>query len=432
LSQSALDYLFGLERLGIKFGLENMTTIVDALGHPERSYPTIHVAGTNGKGSVAAMVDAGLRAAGFHSGRYTSPHLVDVHERFVIDGRPLEPERLEAAVNHLRSLVAGLIANGRLGAQPTFFEVTTAIAFEVFRSAAVNVAVCEVGMGGRLDATNVLTPLVTAITSIGHDHQQYLGNSLGEIAIEKAGIIKPGIPVILGRLDPASAAVIATVAGDRGAPCIDAAQGATVVDDGIGETGGLRIRVRTPRRDYGPIDLALAGAHQIDNALVAVRILEAVDERGLPVPLEAVRRGLSSVRWPGRLDRRILPDGRDVLLDAAHNLEGAAALARFLGAEGGSPRVLIFTAMADKDISNMLGALMPQVKALVVTRAANPRSADPHELARVAREVNPTIPVYVEPLLPEALDAAWRLSPRIAIAGSIFLLGDVMKCLGWS
>jgi dihydrofolate synthase/folylpolyglutamate synthase len=432
LSQSALDYLFGLEQLGIKFGLDNMRTVVDALGHPERGYPTIHVAGTNGKGSVTAMVDSGLREAGFHSGRYTSPHLVDLNERFAIDGRPVAAAALEDAISHLRSIVAALTADGRLRTQPTFFEATTAVAFEVFRNAAVDVAVCEVGMGGRLDATNVLTPVVTAITSIDHDHQQYLGSSLPEIAAEKAGIIKAGVPVIGGRLEEDSAAVISTVARERGAPYIGAAEGCVMVDEGPCEGGGRRLRVQTPRRDYGPIDLALAGAHQVDNALVAVRILETLDENGLPVPPDAVRRGLSSVKWPGRLDRRQLSGGRDLLLDAAHNPAGAAALAAFLRAERGSPRVLIFTAMRDKDVSNMLRVLMPEVKALVLTRSSNQRSADPDDLARIALDMHPTIPVNVEPSLPDALDAAWRLSPRVAVAGSIFLLGDVMKRLGWS
>jgi dihydrofolate synthase/folylpolyglutamate synthase len=287
-------------------------------------------------------------------------------------------------------------------------------------------------MGGRLDATNVLVPVVTAITSIGHDHQQYLGDSLSDIAVEKAGIIKPGIPVIVGKLDPDSASVIATIARERGAPHIDAMAGCVVNDEGADGTGGHCIRVRTPRLDYGPIRLALAGAHQVDNALVAVRILESLDANGLCVPPEAVRRGLSSVKWPGRLDHRVLADGRDVLLDAAHNPEGATALAAFLHAERGSPRVLVFTAMRDKDVSNMLGALMPEVQALVITRSSNRRSADPDDLARVARDLNPSIPVSVEPSLAEALDSAWRLSPRIAVAGSIFLLGDVMERLGWS
>jgi dihydrofolate synthase/folylpolyglutamate synthase len=431
-SQSALDYLFGLEQFGIKFGLDNMRALVDALDHPERSCPAVHVAGTNGKGSVAAMVDAALRAAGWRSGRYTSPHLVALNERFVIDGEPVAPEPLDAAIDQLRAIVTALIAAGRLHTEPTFFEATTAIAFELFKSAGVDVAVYEVGMGGRLDATNVLTPVVTAITSIGHDHQQYLGHSLPEIAGEKAGIIKADVPVILGRLDAASTARISTVAGGRGAPLIDAADGCEVIDEGPCAAGGHRVRVRTPRRDYGAIDLALAGAHQIGNALVAMRILEALDAAGLTVSPAAVRRGLSSVKWPGRLDRRRLSDGADVLLDAAHNPEGAAALAAFLHAEDGPPRVLVFTAMRDKDVATMLGALIPEVQALVLTRSSSVRSADPDDLARVARQVNPTIALHVEPSLTDALATARRVSARIAIAGSIFLLGDVMERLGWS
>jgi dihydrofolate synthase/folylpolyglutamate synthase len=432
LPQSALDYLFGLEQFGIKFGLDNMTALVEAFDHPERSHPTIHVAGTNGKGSVTAMVDAGLRAAGFHSGRYTSPHLVDITERFVVDGRPVAPARLEAAINQLRSTVAMLTADGRLHSQPTFFEATTAIAFELFEGAAVDVAVYEVGMGGRLDATNVLTPIVTAITSIGFDHQHYLGNSLREIAGEKAGIIKTGVPVIVGRLAEESASVIATIARERGAPYFAAAEGCVIVDEGTAPSGGHRIRVRTARHDYGAIDLALAGVHQIDNALVAIRILEVLGDSGLPVPLDAVRRGLSSVAWPGRLDRRVLPDGRDILLDAAHNPEGAAALAAFLRTEGGPTRALVFAAMRDKDVSAMLQVLLPQVNALVVTCASNLRSADANDLARIARDLNPAMPITVEPSLNGALDVAWGVSSRIVVAGSIFLLGDLMKRLGWS
>jgi dihydrofolate synthase/folylpolyglutamate synthase len=432
LPQSALDYLFGLEQFGIKFGLDNMTALVEALGHPERSHPTIHVAGTNGKGSVTAMIDSGLRAAGFHSGRYTSPHLLDLNERFAIDGVPVASAALNAGITHIRSIVARLTAGGRLKSQPTFFEATTAIAFELFKDAALDAAVYEVGMGGRLDATNVLAPVVTAITSIGLDHQHYLGNSLREIAGEKAGIIKPGVPVVVGPLDQDAATVVSTMARERSAPYLAAAEGCVIVDEGSGGSGGHRIRVHTPRRDYGPIDLALAGAHQIDNALVAIRVLELLDESGLPVPLDAVRRGLSSVVWPGRLDRRLLPDGRDILLDAAHNPDGAAALAAFLRREAGSRRTLIFTAMRDKDASSILRVLLPEIEALVVTRAANLRSADPDDLARVARELAPSIPIIIAPSIDQALDVASQRASRMVVAGSIFLLGDVMRRLGWS
>ena len=199
-----LDYLFGLEQFGIKFGLENIRTLVAALGHPERAFPSVHIAGTNGKGSVTAMVDAGLRAAGHRSARFTSPHLIDLTERFAIDDRPVAQDALVAAVADLRGRVDALIASGALRAHPTFFEATTALALELFRRAGVDVAVIEVGLGGRLDSTNVITPVATAITSIAFDHETYLGHTLGAIATEKAGIIKPSVPVVVGRV-PAEA-----------------------------------------------------------------------------------------------------------------------------------------------------------------------------------------------------------------------------------
>src|SRR5438552_8078786 len=211
------EFLFGLERFGIKFGLENISTVVARLGHPERTFRSVHVAGTNGKGSVTAMVDAALRAAGHRSARYTSPHLMELTERFVIDGRQVNRDALAAVVADIRDAVDALSREGRLEVQPTFFEVTTAAAFELFRRAHVDVAVLEVGLGGRLDATNVVRPDVTAITSIAFDHQMYLGSTLREIAIEKAGIVKPGVPVVVGEVDPEADAAIEQVARDRGA-----------------------------------------------------------------------------------------------------------------------------------------------------------------------------------------------------------------------
>ena len=202
---SPLPWLFALEQFGIKFGLENISAIVERLGHPERAFRSIHIAGTNGKGSVTAMVDAALRDAGHRSARFTSPHLVDLSERFVIDGRPVNGDALAAAIDDVRMAIDDLRAHGRLDVQPTFFEVTTAVAFLLFQRAGVDVAVLEVGLGGRLDATNVVTPpalVATAITSIAFDHQLYLGTTLREIALEKAGIIKPGVPVVVGPLDP--------------------------------------------------------------------------------------------------------------------------------------------------------------------------------------------------------------------------------------
>ena len=403
----SLAWLFALEQFGIKFGLDNISTIVARLSHPERAFRSVHIAGTNGKGSVTAMVDAALRAAGHRSARYTSPHLVDLAERFVIDGRPVSHDGLAAAVAGVRVAIDSLRAEGRLDVQPTFFEVTTASAFEIFRRAAVDVAVLEVGLGGRLDATNVVSPpelLATAITSIDFDHQLYLGTTLREIALEKAGIIKPGVPVIVGPLAPEAGTAIAEVAASLGAEVIRASAG-----------------------DCDGLPLGLEGAHQRANAAVALRLLRVVDARGIAVPAPAIAAGLADPRWPGRLETHRFRDGRELLLDAAHNPAGAASLASYLTAEGGPRRPLVFAAMRDKDIAGMFAALLPAVGRLVVTRASNARSADPESLAQQARAAAPALPLAIEPDLDAALATAWRDSPRIVVAGSIFLLGDVMK-----
>jgi dihydrofolate synthase/folylpolyglutamate synthase len=438
-----LTYLLGLEQIGIKFGLENIRTLVDRLGHPERAFRSIHVAGTNGKGSVTAMLDTALRAAGHRSGRYTSPHLVDLTERFVIDGRRVETAALTAAVAEVRHAIDDLRATGALQVQPTFFEVTTAVAFELFRRAGVDTAVVEVGLGGRLDATNVITPVASAITSIAFDHQKYLGSTLRDIAREKAGIIKPGVPVVVGDLAPEALAAIEDTAREQGAELIRASEGVTIdavrVKPHTTDKGsvGVRlqphistIRLRTPTRDYGEIDLALAGAHQIANALVAVRVLEVADTHGVTAPRDAVVKGLASVSWPGRIDRRTLPDGRELILDAAHNPAGAAALAAYLAGAGGPKLPLVFAAMRDKDVGGMFLALLPAVGAVFMTQASNPRTTDPEVLAHHARMAAPNVPVKIEPSLDEALDAAWQISRRIVVAGSIFLVGDVLKRIG--
>jgi dihydrofolate synthase/folylpolyglutamate synthase len=407
----AFQYLFGLEQFGIKFGLTNVRSILEALGHPERAYRSIHVAGTNGKGSVTAMVDTALRAAGHRTARYTSPHLVSLNERFVVDGQQSSDDEIVAAIDTVRSCIERLRAAGMLEVQPTFFEVTTTVAFELFRRVRAEAAVVEVGLGGRLDATNVITPAVTAITSIAFDHQRYLGNTLREIAIEKAGIIKPGVPVVVGALPDEALFAVEAVARERGAALVHA---------------GSALPAR-----YEGTKLALDGAHQVRNAAVAVALLEIADRHGLAAGHDAIVAGLSDVRWPGRLDLRRLDDGRELLLDAAHNPDGAAALADFLKIPGRSAKPpLVFAAMRDKAVDEMLGVVLPQVSALVATRASNPRSADPQDIAAAARVMAPGLPVVVEPSLRDALELAWRRSNRIVVAGSIFLLGDVFAELG--
>jgi dihydrofolate synthase / folylpolyglutamate synthase len=421
-----LGWLFGLEQFGIKFGLDTITAIVDALDHPEQAFRSVHIAGTNGKGSVTALVDAGLRAAGHHAARYTSPHLIDLSERFVIDGRPVDRDVLARTVADVRRAVEDLRDRGRVEVHPTFFEVTTAVAFELFRRAGVEIAVCEVGLGGRLDATNVLRPDVCAITSIGLDHEQYLGHTLRAIALEKAGIIKPGVPVVAARMNPEALEAIASVAHERNAPLVDASETVWMARD------GSSISVRTERRDYGTVVLGLRGDHQADNAAVAVRLLELIDERGCAVSTTATVDALEHASWPGRLDIRRTADGREALLDAAHNPDGAAALAQFLRGSPFENAPLVFAAMRDKNVDSMLRALLPVVGHVVVTRASHARSGDPAELAARIRAAAPGTPVTTTDSASDALEAAWRISPRIVVAGSIFLLGDVMKEAGWS
>jgi dihydrofolate synthase/folylpolyglutamate synthase len=431
----SLAYLFSLEHIGIKFGLANIQTIIAALGHPERAFRSVHVAGTNGKGSVTAMIDAALREAGHRSARYTSPHLVELAERFVINGRPVGTDALREAAGDIRDTVASLRATGALDTEPTFFEVTTAVAFELFRRARVEIAVLEVGLGGRLDATNVVTPAVSVITTIDFDHQQYLGSTLGEIAFEKAGIVKPGVPVVVGKIAPEAFEIIARVAQERGAELFRAWDGVVVepvrVDtDAPASTAGQRFRLRTPACNYGDIHLALNGPHQVANAVTAVRAIELLLMHGVSVPPEAVVRGFASVVWPGRLERRVTPDGRELILDAAHNPAGAAALASYLEGLAGPRPVLVFAAMRDKDVTGMLRTLMPRVDQIIVTRASSVRSADPAELAREVRALAPDMRVQAAASASEALHLAWDSSSRVVVAGSIFLLGDVMRAIG--
>ena len=405
--QDPLSYLFGLEQFGIKFGLQNIQSICAALGHPERAFRSVHVAGTNGKGSVTAMVDATLRNAGHRTARYTSPHLIHLNERFAVDGQPIDGAELIATISSVRVVVDRLVAERVLDVQPTFFEVTTAVAFEWFRRAAVELAVIEVGLGGRLDATNVINPEVTAITSIAYDHQRYLGNDLASIAREKAGIIKRGVPVVVGEVDAEALSVIEEVAGANQAPLVKAAAS-----------------------DVRDFEVGLSGIHQRSNAAVAMRIVECLEHRGVPVGRAALVNAIGQTHWAGRLDLRRLADGREILMDAAHNAAGAQALASYLDSLPGGRLPLVFAAMRDKDAAGMFRALLTSVGALILTRADNPRSAEPQELARIAREVAPSLSVDVASSLPEALELAWRRSNRILTAGSIFLLGDVLRQLG--
>jgi dihydrofolate synthase/folylpolyglutamate synthase len=421
-----LERLFSLETFGIKLGLDNISRLCAALGHPERSFASLHVAGTNGKGSVTAMAHAALVAAGVRTGRFISPHLVDLSERFVIDGAPVGAEALQRAADEVLDCADDLIAHGDLPVHPTFFEATTAIAFELFRRAGVEVAVIEVGLGGRFDSTNVITPVAGAITSIGFDHQEHLGDTIEAIAFEKAGIIKPGMDVVIGALPEEARVVTARVAAEQGARIIDAGADARVTGNHV---DGGQLTIETPEDCYGPLSLALQGQHQVGNARVAVRLLEAARRRGITVPREAIERGLTQVDWPGRLELIRLEDGREVLLDAAHNVDGARALAAYLQARHPRRPALVIGVMRDKDIEGILTALLPAVSSVVATAAPTPRAIPARDLAARISAMGGRVPVRTEADAFAAVELALAASRSVCVAGSIFLVGAVRDAL---
>jgi dihydrofolate synthase/folylpolyglutamate synthase len=419
-SVDPIAFLFSLERLGMKFGLANVTRLCEALGHPERRFRSVIVAGTNGKGSVTAMLDAGLRAAGHHAARYTSPHLVRLEERFAIDGRDVETPRLRDAAARVQAAAVRLVANGALETLPTFFECTTAVAFELFADAQVDLAVLEVGLGGRLDATNVVMPIAAAIVSIDFDHQAQLGDTLASIASEKAGVVKPGIPVVCGAMPAEALAPIEAACAERGATLIR-------VDRDVHATArvgrdGTRIDIATPRHAFADVPLALEGAHQAANAAVALRLLEALDDIGVTIGEDALRAALTDAAWPARLEH-FSYGGCHVTLDAAHNPAGARALARYLGAVSADRVTLVFGAMADKDAGAMLRLLAPYVAEVIGTTAPSPRALDAASLARIAASAGLDAIVEADPF--EALERACRRGRHVVVAGSIFLVGPV-------
>lgn len=427
----SLDRLFALENFGIKLGLQNMQTLCAALGHPERRYATLQVAGTNGKGSVTAITHRALLAEGIHAARYVSPHLVDLSERFAIGHEPVDAATLQQTADDVLGVVDRLKASGTLTVTPTFFEVTTAMAFEMFRRAGVDVAVIEVGLGGRFDATNVITPVAAAITTIGMDHQQHLGSTLASIAREKAGIIKSGIPVVIGDLPAEARAVVHAVAAEHGSDVVEASHGVrtqvAMVD------GRARVTIETPDSRYGPLTLSLRGAHQVANALVATRLLETARGRGVTVSAAAIEQALATTEWPARLELVTLEDGRRILIDAAHNPDGAQALASYLRECHPERPPLVISVMRDKDIEEILAALVPVTSAVIATHAPSVRAIPEGELAqrigdlqqRLGRE--PDVTTIPDPAA--AVSAALERSSTVCVAGSIFLAGAVRDAL---
>ena len=408
---AALAYLESLKPQQIVLGLERVQAVLDRLGHPERVYPTLHVAGTNGKGSVCAMASAALQAGGLRTGLYTSPHLVRFEERIAVDGAEISGEDLASGVEQVRE-VAGDV-------HLTYFEFGTVLAFQHFRNRHVDVAVLETGLGGRLDATNVVLPVATAITSLGLDHTEILGSTLAEIAREKAGILKPGVTCAVATPQPEAAAVLATRAREVG--CELWLEGREfALDQGRYRGSGWKIDGIQP---------ALRGLHQDHNAAVALALLEIASRHVFVSPASAAE-GLREARWPGRLEsfmaRRI-----EVVLDGAHNPQGAQALAVALKALWPGRRIhLVFGALAEKDVAGLIDPVFPLAASATLAAPQNPRARDPAALAAEARRLVPelSIATSVAAALEEALA---RASPGdlVVVYGSLYVVGEVRALL---
>jgi dihydrofolate synthase/folylpolyglutamate synthase len=396
--RALLERLFALRRFGVRPGLDGMRALLDGLGRPERELAAVHIAGTNGKGSTAAFAEALLRADGRRTGLYTSPHLLRFTERVRVDGEELGED--EAAELGERVLAAR--------PESTFFEVATAIAFLAFRARGVEVAVIEAGLGGRLDSTNVIErPLATVVTGIALDHADVLGPTLVDIAREKAGIFKPGAPAVLACDDAGARAELERVARAVGAPLVRLG----VEIEAARTPDGLRYR--GPGGPLDTVPLGLDGAHQARNAALA---LAALASTPLAPSDAARRRGLGAARWPGRLER-LAPD---LLVDAAHNPDGARVLASELRQiAAGRGVALVFGAVADKDAAGMLAELAPLADAIVLTRPPSPRALDPEAL----RPLAPGARVVPDPAA--ALAAARRPGGLAVVCGSLFLVGQV-------
>ena len=402
-----IAWLYGLQSHGIKLGLDGIRTLLALLDHPERAYPSTLVGGTNGKGSVSAMLDAMLAASGRRTGLYTSPHLVRPNERIRIAGEDIAIPEFHRVLAVVRAACEGGLAEGKLGAHPSFFEVMTAAALCAFRDAGVDAAVLEVGLGGRLDATNATEPLASAIVTVSLDHLETLGTTLEAIALEKAGIVRAGRPLVSGVVQPDVIAVLRAQCDAIGATLIDA---------------------RAAKLPSG-VRLSLDGTHQRDNARVAVATFEAFSREigHAPDPL-AKRNGLEAARWPGRL--QLIPGAPSILLDGAHNVAGAEALAAHLALRGGPKPVLLFAAMADKDLAGILGPLVPHVTSVVATQPGVARAADSRDVATTARALG--LPAGAETEPARALEKARALAGPdglVLVAGSLYLVGAVTAVL---
>jgi dihydrofolate synthase / folylpolyglutamate synthase len=420
-----------------KFDLAHIRVLLAALGNPERKFPGVLIAGTNGKGSTAATLASILRVSGLRTGLYTSPHLVRINERIRINGRSIADEDFALIYDRVERKAEELVASGELPWHPSFFEHLTAMAFEYFAGEKVEIAVLEVGMGGRLDATNVIEPRVSVITDISLDHQKFLGDTITQIAGEKAGIIRDAAPVVTLPQQPEANHVIGNAILDHGARAINAVPYVPPVSPASAEylagTGptiasypltvmGSEIQIQSP----------LVGRHQLRNIALAIAAAEELKNQGFPVTAQTIERGIRETQWPGRF--QVVPATSatpEYVLDVAHNPAGAWALRSTLSARyGDRPFTLLFGAMRDKAVAEMAEILFPLAEQIVLTKADNPRSATPQEIRQAAGRLS--VEMVDVPNMESALQRARELasaSGLVVITGSIYVVGEAMRLL---
>lgn len=405
-------YSLGNEARSLRLGLERISTLLHHLGNPHRGLRCVHVAGTNGKGSVCAMMEAGLRAAGLRTGLFTSPHLAEPTERIRVAGVPVTPEDFSHAFETVHRKAEALLAQGALDGHPTYFETVTAMAFLLFRDGGAEAVVLETGLGGRLDATNVVVPALSVITPVDYDHEAYLGKGLASIAAEKAGIVKPGVAAVTARQHPEVMAVLQRRAAETGSRLVPAS--AWTAERVEARADGNRFTLAGPLRLE--VDCPLAGEHQVENAITAVAALHE-----LAIPADAMVRGLGEVRWPGRLERvRREPE---IVLDGAHNPAGARALARHIERFYAGRRVhLVYGAMRDKAVAEVAGILFPLASEVILTAPGQPRAVRPETIRELAGHDHMRLAASVD----EALEMARGVPPGDAVflTGSLYLVGE--------
>jgi dihydrofolate synthase/folylpolyglutamate synthase len=408
-----------------KFDLENIRLLARHLGEPQTKFPSIHIAGTNGKGSTAAMIEAILRESGLRTGLYSSPHLERINERIQLCGQPVSDEEFAGSFTVVSELIERLLASGELAAHPTYFECLTAMAFEIFARQKVEYAVLEVGMGGRLDATNIVTPEVAVITQIDFDHEDYLGHSIEQIAGEKAAIVKPGVPVVLAIGRPRARKVVERRAAEAGAPVIEIDRDFCLenVRDEDGRYRATAVHVESG--ETFSLQPSLAGRYQLRNALTALAAARILARRGRPVTRESIERGIALTRWPARLER--FGAQPPIYLDGTHNPAGARQLADFWDEHFRGRRVLlVYGAMRDKAVDEIAGLLFPRAGQVILTQPRQGRAISVEALAAMTGHLAEHCEQTADPA--DALRRAWKLAgPNdvVFVTGSLYLAGDL-------